>query len=310
MSELKNENPVPGEFFEEKGAEFEPKHAEEMAAVPASVVCKNCETEFTGHYCNNCGQSVKDFDRPFKVLIFDVVGTMWAFDTRLFKTLKAIFLKPGQVPLDYVHGKRARYMPPFRLYIFISFIFFMLMNISFKSSFNEADKQEGPGIENVITINGSANGEEIDPADVQKAEDAITSIKDNKNYYTSRFLSLMSWSLFILMPLFASFLWIMFRKYQRYFLGHFIFAINLHSFLFILFIIILTVNLIFPDKTSAYEAWLLMLYPVYIVSGSRKLYGARWKTIFMRTFFVQFIYLIVLTIAICILFYLTFRELF
>lgn len=310
MSELKIENPVLGEFFEEKGAEFEPKHAMETAAVPASVVCKNCETEFTGHYCNNCGQSVKDFDRPFKVLIFDVVGTMWAFDTRLFKTLKSIFFKPGQVPLDYVQGKRARYMPPFRLYIFISFIFFMLMNIAFKSSFNEADKQEGPGIENVITINGSANGKEIDPADVKKANDTITSIKENKHYYTSRFLSLMSWSLFILMPLFASFLWIMFRKYQRYFLGHFIFAINLHSFLFILFIIILTVNLIFPDKSSAYEAWLLMLYPVYIVSGSRKLYGARWKTIFLRTFFVQFIYLVVVLIAICILFYLTFKELF
>jgi len=308
MSEQKNENPVPGEFFEKKVCENGAVYTGEPAI--STVICKNCETEFTGHYCNNCGQSVKDFDRPFKVLIFDVVGTMWAFDTRLFKTLKAIFLKPGQVPLDYVHGKRARYMPPFRLYIFISFIFFMLMNISFKSSFNEADKQEGPGIENVITINGSANGEKIDPADVKKAEDAITSIKEDKHYYTSRFLSLMSWSLFILMPLFASFLWIMFRKYQRYFLGHFIFAINLHSFLFIIFIIILTVNLIFPDKTSAYEAWLLMLYPVYIVSGSRKLYAARWKTIFLRTFFVQFIYLVVVLIAICILFYLTFKELF
>lgn len=292
MSEQKNDSPVPGE------------------PTISLVTCKNCETEFTGHYCNNCGQSVKDFDRPFKVLIFDVVGTMWAFDTRLFKTLKAIFFKPGQVPLDYVHGKRARYMPPFRLYIFISFFFFMLMNITFKSSFKEAENQEGPGIENVISINGSANGKEIDQEDVKKAEDIITKVKIEKQYYISRFFSLMSWSLFILMPLFATFLWIMFRKYQRYFLGHFIFAINLHSFLFILFIIILTVNLIFPGKSSAYEAWLLMLYPVYIVSGSRKLYGARWKTIFMRTFFVQFIYLIVLTIAICILFYLTFRELF
>ena len=310
MSEQNVENLEPGEFFEEKGAECEQKSAGEPVVAPLSVVCKNCETEFSGHYCNNCGQSVKDFDRPFKVLIFDIAGTMWAFDTRLFKTLKAIFLKPGQVPLDYVHGKRARYMPPFRLYIFISFIFFMLMNISFKSSFNEADKQEGPGIENVITINGSVNGEEIDPADTKKAEDMITKVKDDKQYYTTRFFSLMSWSLFILMPLFASFLWIMFRRYQRYFLGHFIFAINLHSFLFILFIIILAVNLIFPDKTSAYEAWLLILYPVYIISGSRKLYGARWKTIVLRTFFVQFIYLIVVLIAIGILFYLTFKELF
>ncbi|MDP3437411.1 MAG: DUF3667 domain-containing protein, partial [Bacteroidales bacterium] len=100
------------------------------------IICKNCETSFQGHYCPNCGQSVKDLDIPFKVLIFDIMANMWAFDTRVFKTLKSLLFKPGDMALDYVAGRRARYMPPFRLYIFISFIFFLLLNISVTKSVN------------------------------------------------------------------------------------------------------------------------------------------------------------------------------
>ena len=100
------------------------------------VVCKNCDNEFTGNYCNNCGQSAKDYDRPFSVLIVDAMANIWAFDTRLWTTLKSILLKPGEMAINYITGKRIRYMPPFRLYLFISFIFFMLLRISANSESN------------------------------------------------------------------------------------------------------------------------------------------------------------------------------
>ncbi len=93
------------------------------------IICKNCDTQFEGHFCPNCGQSVKDLDRPISVLVFDIMANMWAFDTRLFKTIKSLLFRPGEMADDYSAGKRARYMPPFRLYIFISFIFFLLLNI-------------------------------------------------------------------------------------------------------------------------------------------------------------------------------------
>ena len=92
--------------------------------------CKNCETEFIGHYCPNCAQSVRDLDRPFIVMVFDIMANMWAFDTRVFKTFKSLLFKPGEMEEDYAEGKRARYMPPFRLYIFTSIIFFLLLNVS------------------------------------------------------------------------------------------------------------------------------------------------------------------------------------
>lgn len=278
-------------------------------AANKTITCKNCETTFEGHFCPNCGQSVKDFDRPFKILFFDIMANMWAFDTRVLKTLKSLILKPGNMALDYVNGRRARYMPPFRLYIFISFIFFLLLNISATNRVNKdwdllTVKERGDTLtsnrNSVISITRDDN-----PDDSKSSRDLIDEIESNKEYYVSKFFTVLSWSLFILMPLYASFLWMMFRKRHKYFLGHFIFAINQHAFLFLIFIILLTVNFIFPQKSIYPENWLLLLFPLYIVTGCRKLYSEKWRKIVFRSFAAIFLYMIVMLFAIMIVAYLT-----
>ncbi len=275
----------------------------------SEIICKNCETSFQGHFCPNCGQSVKDLDIPFKVLIFDIMANMWAFDTRVFKTLKSLLLKPGVMALDYVAGRRARYMPPFRLYIFISFIFFLLLNISATRQV-ERDWNLLSVRERSDTVKEQKNSvisitSEGDADTDTKSKDIIEEIESNKEYYVSRFFTILSWSMFLLMPLYASFLWLLFRKNQRFFLGHFIFAINQHAFLFIIFITLLSINMIFPQKSIYPESWLLLFYPIYIVAGSRKLYGRKWLSTILRVTTAQFIYLLVLSIAIIAVAYLT-----
>ncbi|MBE0651479.1 MAG: DUF3667 domain-containing protein [Bacteroidales bacterium] len=93
------------------------------------IVCKNCGTSFEGNFCPHCGQSTNDFNQPFRILIYDFMGTIFAFDTRFFKTLKTILIAPGKFSSDFVSGKRASYMEPFKFYVFISFVFFLLLNI-------------------------------------------------------------------------------------------------------------------------------------------------------------------------------------
>lgn len=92
------------------------------------TVCQNCETTFVGNYCPQCGQSKLDYDRPFRFIIADFAGNMFAFDTRLWTSLKTILFRPGQLALDYISGKRIRYMPPLRLYLFISFLYMLQLN--------------------------------------------------------------------------------------------------------------------------------------------------------------------------------------
>lgn len=99
-------------------------------------VCKNCDTKFIGRFCPNCSQSVKEFEQPISFMIVDFVGNMFAFDTRFWTTFKAVLYKPGTMTNEFVKGHRARYMPPFRFYIFMSFVFFFLLNYSINKNFN------------------------------------------------------------------------------------------------------------------------------------------------------------------------------
>ncbi|MDP3452197.1 MAG: DUF3667 domain-containing protein [Bacteroidales bacterium] len=275
------------------------------------VVCKNCETQFEGNYCPNCGQSVKDLDIPFKILIFDIMANMWAFDTRVLKTLKSVLFKPGEMALDYVAGKRARYMPPFRFYVFISFIFFLLLNLTTTRQFNEKWSFQ-TGSDTVTISKGDSDNNLISITDSNSNNSTFKGftkdINQNKEYYISRFFSILSWSLFILMPLYAALFWVLFKKSQKHFLGHFIFAINQHAFLFTIFILLLIINSIFPEKSTNYESWLLLLFPIYIVVGSRKLYRREWLSIIMRITAAQFIYMFILGVAIIAVAYITFAR--
>ena len=47
-------------------------------------------------------------------------------DSRFMRTIKPLLFKPGRLTRDYMEGRRFRYAPPMRLYIFSSIVFFLL----------------------------------------------------------------------------------------------------------------------------------------------------------------------------------------
>lgn len=289
------------------------KNTDIVISKESEFICKNCETKFEGHFCPHCGQSVRDLDMPFKVLVLDIMANMWAFDTRVFKTLKSLIFKPGEMASDFVVGKRERYMPPFRIYIFVSIILFLLLNIATsrqldktQNNITASEKSEVKGGINNNFVNQVKNSTQ----NTEKSREVINSILDKKDYYISRFFSILSWSLFLLMPLYAFFLWVLFRKHQKYYLAHFIYAVNQHTFLFLIFVIILGVNLIFPSKIVSPEYWMLLLFPVHIVTGNRKLYKTKWRSAIIKGFLAQVVYLIIIMIAIGFILYATFYKTF
>lgn len=282
------------------------------------VKCKNCDNEFSGNYCNSCGQSSKDFDRPVSVLVVDAMANMWAFDTRLWKSLKSILFKPGEMALDYIAGKRVRYMPPFRLYLFISFIFFLLLKLSANADTNIKlitikDKAENAGNEQVVNVD-----EAIKVVSDQKKDEVKESVNNNnlediisnKELYLSRFFTYMSWALIVMMPVYSMLLWFLFRKHQKHYLAHFIFSLNQHAFLFFILSVLIIISLIFPHKQTMYEAWLLLVFPVYLFAGGRKLYNAKWRKIIFRMSAAFFIYQLIIVLVIALVLYLVLYKFF
>jgi len=109
-----------------------------------SVNCLNCGTELKGPFCYFCGQPDRNFLRFFPVLLRDLMEDLFDLDSRFMRTMKPLLFKPGRLTRDYMEGRRFRYAPPMRLYIFSSIVFFLLAALVSSDS---------------ITIQGTPNGD-------------------------------------------------------------------------------------------------------------------------------------------------------
>jgi uncharacterized membrane protein len=103
-------------------------------------VCPNCQQALTpdANFCPNCGQENHDLRLPFGHVVYEVVEGFTHFDGKLWVTLRDIFTRPGRVPLDFIEGRRQRHVPPIRLYIFVSFLLFLLIGVDNSSSVQRA----------------------------------------------------------------------------------------------------------------------------------------------------------------------------
>lgn len=99
-----------------------------------NMKCSNCGTPLTGRHCSTCGQLNANFHRPVVFLLGSMIADTFDLDGRLFRTLPKLMFRPGRLTRDYLDGKRARYMPPFRLFLISSLIFFFFSFTLFEQS--------------------------------------------------------------------------------------------------------------------------------------------------------------------------------
>ena len=91
--------------------------------------CANCGTELAGPYCHHCGQSTRDMMKHLPALTADAVDLVFNIDGRIMHTLPALYVRPGFLALEYFAGRRARYIPPFRLMFFLSVLAFLAIQL-------------------------------------------------------------------------------------------------------------------------------------------------------------------------------------
>ena len=118
---IQNEEPLPvATGTLEKSLTIPPRR------LSGSARCLNCGTPLSGPFCYYCGQPDKNFMRFFPVLLREFMEDFLEFDSRFMRTMKPLLFIPGKLTRDYLDGKRFRYTPPMRLYIFSSMAFFIL----------------------------------------------------------------------------------------------------------------------------------------------------------------------------------------
>jgi hypothetical protein len=108
-----------------------------MVTKPESVspnapgaVCANCGAPLYGEYCYACGQPVKGLIRHLSGVLGDVFDTVLNIDSRVIRTLPALYMRPGFLSREYFAGRRMRYVTPFRLMFFLALVAFFVMQLS------------------------------------------------------------------------------------------------------------------------------------------------------------------------------------
>lgn len=82
--------------------------------------CINCDTEYSGDYCNVCGQRRKVERLTFRSAWMDFQRMFIGLDNKFFRTFKTIWISPGAVAKANIGGNRVKYVGP------VSYFFIVL----------------------------------------------------------------------------------------------------------------------------------------------------------------------------------------
>jgi hypothetical protein len=94
----------------------------------ATGVCANCGKPLIGAYCAVCGQPSNIHRRSVIGLLHEFIVDFVNVDSRVLRTARALLVEPGELPRAFREGRTQRYMPAFRLYLFVSLIFFLILS--------------------------------------------------------------------------------------------------------------------------------------------------------------------------------------
>jgi len=89
--------------------------------------CLNCGHLVEEIYCTHCGQkNIEPHVNAFRA-IGEFIGDYFHADGKFFNSIPALLFRPGKMTNEFNSGKREKYIHPFRLYIFISIIYFSIV---------------------------------------------------------------------------------------------------------------------------------------------------------------------------------------
>ncbi|KGJ89250.1 DUF3667 domain-containing protein [Thalassotalea sp. ND16A] len=90
-------------------------------------ICRNCKAQLNGPYCAQCGQDSESTIKYFWLVMLHLLDDIFSFDSRASRTIWPLLTRPGFLTNEYILGRRVHYVPPLRLYLFISIIFFITL---------------------------------------------------------------------------------------------------------------------------------------------------------------------------------------
>lgn len=95
------------------------------------TTCLNCTQplDVTDRYCPYCSQLNSTKPLSLKDFFLEFLSSLVSYDSRLRYTVKDLLFKPGTITRNYINGQRLKYSNPFRFFLSVSIIYFLLHSI-------------------------------------------------------------------------------------------------------------------------------------------------------------------------------------
>ena len=104
--------------------------------------CANCDAVLAGRFCQDCGQAAH-VHRSLLHVAEELLHGIFHFETRAWRTLAELTWRPGAMIRDYIHGRRARYVPPLALFLFMMFALFLVFSMTTPLGHVDAEPARG-----------------------------------------------------------------------------------------------------------------------------------------------------------------------
>jgi hypothetical protein len=243
--------------------------------------CLNCEHPLSGEYCARCGQRSGPARTTLRRLIGELVSETFELDGRVARTIVPFLIRPGFLTLEYNRGRRRSYTAPLRLFLAMGVLWvmssFAIGQLRPPPSGDGGDggarvtieDPDDPGsLVRVIGLEGTSVGDRI-----QARISAFEALPEREQIHRVRKAAIdtLPTVALALLPLFTVFLKLLFLGSGRTIPEHAIFALHLHSFALLVFIVI-RIGDAQPELT--FVAFLGLA--LYTVASLRRAYSLRW----------------------------------
>lgn len=272
-------------------------------------VCLNCDTPLHGPYCHACGQKDQEKRLPLGHLLHEMAHELWHLDAKVWHTLRDLALRPGDLSQQYLAGRRTRRVPPFRLYLILTFLFFLLVSFGDPKAitFTKGGK---PGTQDTVkTPSGQPVAKESAPSSGldRFLERGAKRANENPAKAQQTLFHNFPRALFLLLPLFALLLQLCFLDKRRYFVEHVTFSLHEHAYAFLVFILMW--GLSWLPGSPWLTIPLFLTIPVHAGIGLRRMYGVGSLRALVSTLALGLVYLAILTVVLVLTVMVTFAQL-
>jgi hypothetical protein len=209
-------------------------------------------------------------------------------DSRLWRTLAALLFRPGYLTRELLAGRRARYLPPVRLYLVISVAFFLWASATHDKLRIVQVRDPGEGsAQTVLTpLDEETFGKPLPGESAEHHAERVCSsgvnydgpwrerlqpaahracvrlVLDNGRSLAEVFLHNVPRAMFIFLPLLAGLMMLMYWRPRHYYIEHLLLFVHNHAFVFLLLLLAGLASALAPPlagwisaAAAAYIAW-------------------------------------------------------